>query len=75
MKKCRVTAVAIDWKPIFLDQFSKNGNVSQAAIQAGVHRTTVYAAMQADSDFAEAYTNAKEVAYDYLEKIAHDVGD
>lgn len=58
-------------KARFLLEFAKNGNVSAAAVRAGVGRRTVYAWQEHDEQFLAAYREAELMAIDVLEKEAH----
>jgi hypothetical protein len=64
------------WGKKFLDALRHTGNHSAACRAAGVHRSTPYDAMQADSAFAAAYRDALDEACDGLElearRRAHD---
>lgn len=54
------------WKAKFLDHYSKSGNVTLAALAAGITRQAAYKARGADGDFASAWEEAKEEATDLL---------
>lgn len=55
------------WKPLFLAEFTKHGNVSAAAKAAGVDRTTVNRHRDHDAAFDEACLVALDEAADQVE--------
>lgn len=54
------------WKPKFLAALAASPNVSAAAGLAGITRRAVYAAREADPDFAAAWDEALEQSTDHL---------
>jgi hypothetical protein len=55
------------WEKAFLLYLSATGNVSSAAMRAGIERSTAYRLYESAPDFAEAWDAALEVACDALE--------
>ena len=55
---------------IFLEEFSKRSNLTDAARQAGIDRTLVYYWLQHDSNFADGYAIAEQQANDALRREA-----
>ena len=55
------------WEKAFLLYLSATGNVSEAALRAGIERKTAYRLRDNAEDFAEAWDGALEVACDALE--------
>lgn len=56
-----------NWKPVFLKELARTGNVSQAAHKAKIVRVYAYEAREADPVFAVEWDAALEVAIDALE--------
>ena len=54
-------------KMLFLQHFSKMGNITAASEAAGIARKTYYAWRDSDPEFAAAAKQAEEAAADYLE--------
>src|SRR5687767_3606269 len=63
-------APAPRWQARFLAAFRNCGCVRDACEAAGVHRSTVYKAADADSNFRGAWHEAREDAVDLLEAVA-----
>jgi hypothetical protein len=63
-----------DWPTRFLRYLSKNSSVSDAARRAGVSRVTVYQHRANNIEFANAWQDALEQAYDALEGDLYDRG-
>lgn len=61
---------ARDWKPAFLAEFSRSGNVKLACEAAEVHRSTPYDARGSDEAFAAAWDEAEQDSADLLEEEA-----
>lgn len=59
------------WMRIFIRALTVMPNISVAARAADVTRSNAYLARDHDADFAAAWDEAKEVALDLLEQIAH----
>ena len=59
-----------DWKPVFLRAMADSGNVSLAALAAGVSRSAAYAHAKGHPAFAAAWMEAREEALDLLEAEA-----
>lgn len=59
-----------NWKPIFLAELAKRGNVSDAAKVAKINRDTANEHRKSDPDFAEQWADALEQAADVLEREA-----
>lgn len=57
-------------KRVFLQAYSRYGNVTKAAEIAGVDRATHYEWIHSDEQYAEAFQQAQEAAADYLEQEA-----
>jgi transposase-like protein len=55
---------------LFLEEFKANGNVSGAAREAGIARSTAYEWRETDLDFAKAWEEAENEAVDTLEREA-----
>lgn len=55
------------WEKAFLSYLSATGNISEAALRAGVERSTAYRLYESAPDFAEAWNTALETACDALE--------
>lgn len=64
------TSAPIDWKPVFLYHLGLRGNVARACRVAGVSRVAVYAAREADEEFALGWAVALRTAGDILEEEA-----
>ena len=56
------------WQRAFLDTLRRTGNVSSAAAIVGVSRKHVYATVQDDPAFAEAFADGRETVCDGLEE-------
>lgn len=54
----------------FLESLALTGQITKAAKAAGVARETPYAWRKIDADFAKAWDDALEKAYDVLEDVA-----
>lgn len=65
-----------DWKPAFVRELTRTGNVSASAAKAKVGRRTAYDARAADIGFAQAWDEAIEISVELLEaearRRAHD---
>lgn len=59
-----------DWKPIFLQELARTGNVSTAAKKAKIGRRTAYGARLSDEVFAEAWKECLDIAVELLEEEA-----
>lgn len=60
----------VNWRPAFLEALrSAGGSVQAAADAAGVARSTVYAAREAEKDLAAAWDEAKDAAIDDAEDL------
>ena len=57
-------------KEIFLNVFKRTGNVSYAAHEAGIHRTTHHKIWMKDPEYAAQFASAREEAVDVLEHEA-----
>lgn len=72
---CGMAPDRIHWTPErkkkFLKAFEKSGNVTKAAESVKMSRRAVYALRARDADFAMHMDEAKEVAIDELEAVAH----
>ncbi len=53
-----------------VEHMAETGNISQAALHAGVARETVYQRIRADAAFAERMVLARDAAYDRLQREA-----
>lgn len=58
------------WRLKFLDGLRMHGMVTQAAIEAGIHRDTAYYERQRDPTFAEEWRQALDRGVDMLEDVA-----
>lgn len=56
-----------DWKPAFLRELARTGNVSLSADKAKISRPAAYAARESDPGFAAAWKDAVETSVEYLE--------
>jgi hypothetical protein len=63
MKKFKLTPAV---QRAFLDALAETGSVTKAVAIAGASRTRVYALRKADSEFANAWDQAEEMAADLL---------
>ena len=61
------------WHRPFLAAFSNSGNIGASARRAGIHRQTVYKALERDQTFREKFENAKEEAILQLETKLHEL--
>lgn len=59
-----------DWQPDFLKALAEYGVVQYACDAAGVSRSTVYRLRDADDGFAASFDEAREQAWDKLEREA-----
>jgi hypothetical protein len=59
-----------NWKPVFLDAFSRTANVTASAQAASIDRSSVYTARDRDPEFRQAWDRAEEEALDRLEAAA-----
>lgn len=59
-----------DWQPKFLEALAEYGVIQYACDAAGVSRSTVHRARQADDVFSAAFDDAREQAWDRLEREA-----
>lgn len=59
-----------DWQPAFLKALGEYGVVQYACDASGVSRSTVYRLRADDEAFAAAFDEAREVAWDRLEREA-----
>jgi len=57
-----------EWSKTFLDELSKNPNVSRAARIAGVNRATAYKHKKSNDAFSAAWDEAIEEAVDVMEE-------
>ena len=64
----RDAAVTAKWKARFIEEMLVFPNVSKACEVAGVGRTTAYAHLKRDNDFAEAVDDAEQKFADTLEQ-------
>lgn len=55
------------WRPKFLEELKKHGNISRAADVAGVTRQTVYTHKKNSAAFSDDWDEALEYAWDALE--------
>jgi hypothetical protein len=67
MKKLRITGRR---RKRFIEALAESGNVTMAARAAAVSRTGIYAHRGLDDEFAQAWSNAEQVAADRLEAEA-----
>lgn len=58
------------WRIKFLDALRLHGMVTQAAIEAGIHRNTAYFERQRDPIFAQEWADALDRGVDMLEDVA-----
>jgi len=58
------------WRIRFLDALRMHGIVSQAAIEAGIHRDTAYFERSKDPEFARQWAEALDRGVDALEDTA-----
>src|SRR5690349_20966768 len=58
------------WRLKFLDGLRMHGMVTQAAIEAGIHRNTAYFERQRDPEFAKEWEEALDRGVDMLEDVA-----
>lgn len=56
------------WRPVFLQELEKTGNVSKAVRKAGIVRGSAYRAREENPEFATAWDDALEVGLDSLEE-------
>jgi transposase-like protein len=56
---------------LFLDAYAQNGNITEAARIAGIHRQRVYDWQEKDAEFGLAFNIAQSMAGDALEAEAH----
>ena len=61
-----------EWWPDFIEALADEGNVSAAAVFAGVSRRTVYDARDRDMDFREAWDDANERYKDRIRSAIHE---
>jgi len=61
-------------KTVFLEEFSKQANVTTACSVAGIARSLVYLWLDQDSDFALSWNTAEQQANDVLRRAAYDRG-
>ena len=59
-----------DWKPVFINELARRGNVVAAVARAKVGRQTVYDARSADPAFAAAWDEAIAIADELMEAEA-----
>jgi len=55
-----------DWPRAFLGELARCGNVSLAAIKAGVHRSTAYERRDADPEFARTWDEAVAISVELM---------
>lgn len=70
MARTHLQAGGGGWKPRFLEAYQQLGTVTHAAARAGVARSTVYAAIDADPTFSADWREARESAIEGLERVA-----
>lgn len=58
------------WRLKFLDGLRMHGMVTQAALEAGIHRDTAYFERSRDPAFAKEWTDALDRGVDMLEDVA-----
>ena len=58
------------WRLVFLDGLRMHGMVTQAALEAGIHRDTAYFERQRDPEFAQEWAEALDRGVDMLEDVA-----
>ena len=58
------------WRMKFLDGLRMHGMVTQAAMEAGIHRNTAYFERQHDPAFAQEWADALDRGVDMLEDTA-----
>lgn len=66
----RTTKKGKDWKPGFLAELAKHGNVTEAAKMCAIDRCTAYDVRSRDAAFAKAWDDACEESVDLLEQEA-----
>jgi hypothetical protein len=62
--------VPSEWRERFLKHLAQYGNVSKAAVAAGVSRKYVYTQREADAEFSQAWADAIDQAGDVMEAEA-----
>lgn len=67
----RTPQKAEEWKPAWLEAFSRLGMVMAACKDVGVGRTTVYEARQQDEAFAVAWADVEQATTERMEREAY----
>jgi hypothetical protein len=68
----RATVASVDArKQVFLAEFARHGNISAAAIAAGIGRSSVYKWQETSDSFALAFREAETMAVERLELEAY----
>lgn len=71
-RKQQVPLSPEEWKPLYLEEFARTGNVLRSATFAGVDRRTVYYQLQNDPEFKEMNDLAREDYNDVIRGAFHD---
>lgn len=60
-----------DWRPAFLKELARTGNVLKSCVKAKIARSRAYSAKGEQPDFAAAWDEAVEISVEVLEAEAH----